>query len=67
MGALSEVMLDMGADYSDGLRLRTERYSLHIRPCAGRSAVRIGVRADDAEFAKELALSAKALAQALKL
>ena len=67
MGALSELMLDMGADYSDGLRLRTERYSLHIRPCAGRSAVRIGVRADDAEFAKELALSAKALAQALKL
>ena len=67
MGALSELMLDMGADYSDGLRLRTERYSLHIRPCADRSAVRIGVRADDAEFAKELALSAKALAQALKL
>ena len=25
MGALSELMLDMGADYSDGLRLRTER------------------------------------------
>ena len=67
MGALCGSMLDMGADYSDGLRLRTERYSLHIRPCAGRSAVRIGVRADDAEFAKELALSAKALAQALKL
>ena len=67
MGALSELMLDMGADYSDGLRLRTESYSLHIRPCADRSAVRIGVRADDAEFAKELALSAKALAQALKL
>lgn len=67
MGALSELMLDMGADYSDGLHLRTERYSLHIRPCADRSAVRIGVRADDAEFAKELALSAKALAQALKL
>ena len=67
MGALSELMLDMGADYSDGLRLRTERYSLHIRHCSDRSAVRIGVRADDAEFAKELALSAKALAQALKL
>ena len=67
MGALSELMLDMGADYSDGLRLRKERYSLHIRPCADRSAVRIGVCADDAEFAKELALSAKALAQALKL
>lgn len=67
MGTLSELFMDMGADYSDGLRLRTERYSLHIRPCAGRSAVRIGVRADDAEFAKELALSAKALAQALKL
>lgn len=67
MGTLSELFMDMGADYSDGLRLHTERYSLHIRPCADRSAVRIGVRADDAEFAKELALSAKALAQALKL
>ena len=67
MGALSELMLDMGADYSDGLRLRTGAIRCTSAPCAGRSAVRIGVRADDAEFAKELALSAKALAQALKL
>ena len=67
MGALSELMLDMGADYSDGIRMRTERYALHIRPCADRSAVRIGVQSEDAEFAKELALSAKELAKALEL
>ena len=65
MGALSEAMLDMGADYSDGIRLRGRRFDLHISPLARRSAIRIAVSSQDAEFAKELALSAKELAQAL--
>ena len=67
MGALSEVMLDMGADYSDGIRLRGKRFDLHISPLARSSAIRIAVSSQDAEFAKELAVSAKELAQALDL
>ena len=67
MGALSEAMLDMGADYSDGIRLRGRRFDLHISPLARRSAIRIAVSSQDPEFAKELALSAKELAEALDL
>lgn len=67
MGALSEAMLELGADYSDGLRLHGRRYELHISPLAERSAIRIAVSSPDAEFARELALSAKELAEALDL
>ncbi len=67
MGTLSELMLELGADYTDGLRLATPRYEMTIRPEAGRSAVRVAVTAQDAEFAEELALSAKALIEALDL
>ena len=67
MGALSELMLELGADYSDGIRLASPRFTLRIRPEAARSAVRIAVDADDAEFARSLALSAKELAEALEL
>ena len=67
MGALSELLLDMGADYSDGLRLHGRGYELHIAPLAARSAIGIDVRSEDAEFAAELALSAKKLAEALNL
>ncbi len=54
MGALSELMLDMGADYSDGLRLRTGAIRCTSAPVPGRSAVRIGVRADDAGLQRSL-------------
>lgn len=67
MGTLSELMLDMGADYSDGIRLSGENYSLHIAPLSRRSAIRIAVRSEDTEFARELAESAKKLAEALDL
>lgn len=67
MAALSELLLDMGADYSDGLRLHGRGYELHIAPLAARSAIGIDVRSEDAEFAAELALSAKNLAEALNL
>ncbi len=67
MGALSELMLDMGADYSDGIRLHGKGYELHIRPLEDSSAVRIAVSSQDAEFAKELASSAEELARALDL
>lgn len=65
MGTLSELMLDMGADYSDGLRLRGRDYTLHIAPMRERSALRLRVSARDAEFARSLALSARELIEAL--
>ena len=65
MGILSELLMDMGADYSDGLRLHGKGYELHISPLASRSALRISVQSEDAEFARELALSARDLAKAL--
>lgn len=67
MGALSELVLDMGADYADGIQLTGRNYKLRIAPRADASAIRIAVSSSDAEFAKELALSAKELAQALDL
>lgn len=67
MGALSELVLDMGADYRDGIQISGRNYKLRIAPRADASAIRIAVSSADAEFAKELALSAKELAQALDL
>lgn len=66
MGALSGALMDMGADYDHGLRLVTPRYEMHIRPLSERSALRISVNADDAEFARSLCLSARELAEALE-
>ena len=67
MGALSEALLDMGADYSDGIRLRGGAFDLHIAPLSASSAIRISVSSEDAEFARELAASAKELAEAYDL
>ncbi len=67
MGALSACMLEMDADYSDGIRLNGEHYRLHIAPLPERSAIRIDVDAADAEFARELAVSARDLAEAFDL
>lgn len=63
MSALSSVMLDMGADYSDGIRLGR----LHIFPLADRSALRVAVGGEDAEFARSLAFSARDLIKAIDL
>ncbi len=67
MGALSECMLDMGADYSDGIRLTGRGYRLHIAPLSRSSAVRVAVSSEDTEFAHSLAMSAKELIDALAL
>ena len=67
MGTLSEAMLGMGADYSDGIRLAGSGYRLHISPLSGTSAVRVAVSSQDAEFAHSLAMSAKELIDALAL
>ena len=67
MGALSELMLDMGARFDDGIRLEGKGYRLHISPSAQSSAVRIAVQSEDAEFARALCLSARELAEALQM
>ncbi len=67
MGTLSELFLPLGADYSDGLTLSAPNYRLQIRPSPSRSALRIAVHADNEEFARSLALSAREVAQALDL
>ena len=66
MGALSEWMLELTPDYTDGIRLHAPGYEVHIAPLPDRSALRIAVNAGDAEFARRLALSAKDLAKALE-
>lgn len=67
MGTLSELFLELGADYADGLSLTTPRFEMHIRPLPQRSAVRIAVRAEEAEFARALALSAREVVRRLDL
>lgn len=67
MGALSELMLELDADYTDGIRLNRDNFSLHISPLPNASALRIAVQAQDAEFARSLALSARDVARALDL
>ena len=66
MGRLSRWMLELPADYSDGIRLREPRYTLQIRPESEKSALRIAVNAEDPEFARRLAFSARDLAKALE-
>ena len=67
MGTLSEQLLELGADYSDGLRLERENYRLHIAPMPAASALRVCVRSADTEFARSLALSVKELVERLDL
>ena len=67
MGALSEALLSMDADYSDGIRLERPHFSLHISPLANDSSLRIAVSSYNEEYAAELAESAKELAEAFNL
>ena len=46
MGRLSQWMLELPAEYEDGIRPRDARFDLHICPEAGSSALRIAVNAD---------------------
>lgn len=66
MGRLSELMLEVNADYSDGIVVSAPGYLLRISPCLTRSALRFSVDCTDTEFARELALSAKAVAEAIE-
>ena len=67
MGALSSLMLEMGAEFSDGIRFPLGKGSVHICPRADRSALSVAVDAPDAEFAASLALSAGEIIKALDL
>lgn len=67
MGTLSELMLELGADYGDGIRLSGKNYELHISPSAVSSAVRIAVKSPDTELARSLCLSAKEVAEKLNM
>ena len=66
MGRLSQWMLEMDADYSDGICLHKPNFELQIAALDTRSALRITVNAEDTEFARRLAVSAKELAEALE-
>lgn len=67
MGALSSLMLEMGADYSDGIRFAAPGGRVHIFPRAEDNAIAVAVDSPDAEFASSLALSAGELIKALNL
>ena len=67
MRALSTLMLEMGADYSDGIRFPLAEGGVHICPRAESSALAVAVDAPDAEFAAYLALSAGEIIKALDL
>ena len=67
MAALSTLMLEMGADYSDGIRFPLAEGGVHICPRAETSALAVAVDAPDAEFAASLALSAGEIIKALDL
>ena len=67
MGALSSLMLEMGAEFSDGIRFPLGKGSVHIFPRAETSALAVAVDAPDAEFAASLALSAGEIIIALDL
>ena len=66
MGALSELMLELDADYSDGILLRRESWDLRIRPERDQAALRVEANALDTEFARDLALSARDVIRALE-
>lgn len=66
MAELSGAFLDMGAEFSDGLRLRFDEGELKICACPDSAALRIIASASDAELAAELSLSAQRLLEALE-
>lgn len=65
MGLLSGLLLDMGADCSNGLHLGSDSFDLSIRPLASSAALRVSVRSHDRQKARRLADRAAELIQAL--
>lgn len=65
MGTLSELFMDMGADYSNGLHVTGRSFEMHIAPLTSRSAVRVAIESEREEFARELTSAAQELIRAL--
>ena len=61
MGILSLELMELGADYAEGISLRTPRYEISIAPAAELSALRLAVRGDDMEAARMLELAREAI------
>ena len=57
MGILSLELMELGADYAEGISLRTPRYEISIAPAAELSALRVAVRGEDMEAARMLELA----------
>ena len=66
MGRLSELMLELDADFSDGILLRRPGWRLAVRPEEAESALRIEAGAQDTELARSLALSLQEVVRALE-
>ena len=66
MGRLSELMLELDAEYSDGILLRRPGWQLGVRPDGRESALRIRANASDPEYARSLALSLGDVIRALE-
>ena len=66
MGQLSELMLELDAEYSDGILLRRSGWELRVRPDSAESALRLEAAAPEPEFARSLALSLGDVIRALE-
>ena len=61
MGILSLELMELGADYAEGISLRTPRYEISIAPAAELSALRLAVRGEEMEAARMLELAREAI------
>lgn len=65
MSSLSEIMLGMGADFSDGIRLHRKNYDLHICPFSEKSSLAFEIQSSDAKLTQELSSSLRELCETL--
>ena len=66
MRRLSEALMDTGASFDDGVRVRREHCSVHVYPQSERSAICIECACADAEFAETLALTVEDLIKSIR-
>lgn len=66
MSSISKTFMDMGADFSDGFRLKGDDYELKIEAIPDIAALRIYAAANTVEQSKELAFSAASFVKELE-
>ena len=66
MDRVSAVFMDMGADFSDGLRLIGSDFELSVSPVSTAAALKIRASSRDEELAKELTAAAAGLIETLE-